>query len=371
MKIFISWSDETSREIALVLGEWIPSVIQAVETYVSPEDIRKGTRWIYDVSKELNQSSLGILCVVPGNMGAPWLNFEAGVLSKSLDVSKVIPLLIDVEKSELDNGPLAQFPSAIFEKNEMYQILETINEKTEKGRLSKERLRNTFDIWWPKLKLDIKSIRKKEIPEIQDADQPEKTPETEEPLKTPDTEEPVKTPEADEPEKTPEADKPEKTPEADKPKKTPEAEEPEKTPETEEPVKTPETKEPEKTPEADKPKKTPKRTVEAARKSEAITPQDPVKPAKPAAAKPAPEEIEIEMLIVLYDPPGYTPRTADAVGFKLDISAQKAREHLDKLERMNYVREHLYVGRSKEYSLAPKGREYLTKHDLLKKRRSK
>lgn len=296
MKIFLSWSDETSHAIALILGDWIPFVIQAVETYVSQEDIRKGTRWIYDVSKELNQSSLGILCVVPGNMGAPWLNFEAGVLSKSPGVSKVIPLLIDVEKSELDNGPLAQFPSAIFEKNDMYRILETINEKTEQGRLSEDRLRDTFDIWWPKLELDIGSIREKEN---QEADDPEKLPDTK------------------------------------------------------------------------KPEKTPKQTVEAARKNEAIRTEAAGKPVKKAAARLAPEEIEIEMLNMLYDPPGYTPRTADDVGYKVDISAQKAREHLDRLERNNYVREHLYVGRPKEYSLAPKGREYLTRHGLLKKRRDR
>jgi len=305
MKIFLSWSDETSHAIALVLGDWIPFVIQAVETYVPPENIRKGTRWANDVSKELNQSSFGILCVVPGNAGAPWLNFEAGVLLKSLDVSNVIPLLIDVDTSELDNGPLAQFPSAIFDKNGMYQILETINEKTEKGRLSEDRLRDTFDIWWPKLKLDIGSIRKKEKP---DAAEPEKTPDTVEPKKTADTVEP---------------------------------------------------------------EKTPKQTVEAARKNKAEKTEDAGKPVKKAAARPAPEEIEIEILNVLYDPPGYTPRTADAVGYKVDISAQKAREHLDKLERSNYVREHLYVGRPKEYYLAPKGREYLTKHDLLKKRRDR
>jgi predicted ArsR family transcriptional regulator len=70
----------------------------------------------------------------------------------------------------------------------------------------------------------------------------------------------------------------------------------------------------------------------------------------------------------LCQPPEYTPKTADAVGSKLDIPAQKAKEHLDKLERRNYVREHLFVGRPKEYSIAPTGREYLTKHDLLKKR---
>jgi hypothetical protein len=323
MKIFLSWSDETSHAIASALGDWIPFVIQAVETYVPPVDTRKGTRWSDDVSKELNQSSLGILCVVPGNVGAPWLNFEAGVLLKTLDVSNVIPLLIDVETSELENGPLAPFPSAIFDKNSMYQILETINEKTEKGRLSEDRLRDTFDIWWPKLKLDVGSIRKKEKP---DAAEPEKTPDTDEPKKTTDT---------------------------DKPKKTTDTDEPQETPDT------------------DEPKKRPKRTVEAAGKSEEIKPQDTGKPARKVAARPAPEEIEIEILNVLYDPPGYTPRTADAVGYKVDISAQKAREHLDKLERSNYVREHLYVGRPKEYSLAPKGREYLTKHDLLKKRRDR
>jgi hypothetical protein len=314
MKIFLSWSDETSHAIASALGDWIPFVIQAVETYVPPVDTRKGTRWSDDVSKEMDQSSLGILCVVPGNVGAPWLNFEAGVLLKTLGVSNVIPLLIDVETSELDNGPFAQFPSAIFEKNDLYQILETINEKTEQGQLSGDRLRDTFDIWWPKLKLDVGAIRKngKQV-----------------------------------------------------------AEEPEKTHDTDEQEKTTGTDEPEKTPDTDKPKKPPKQPVEAARKNEEIKPQDAGKPARKAAAKLPPEEIEIEMLNVLYDPPGYTPRTADAVGYKVDISAQKAREHLDKLERSNYVREHLYVGRPKEYSLAPKGREYLTKQDLLKKRRNR
>jgi hypothetical protein len=323
MKIFISWSDETGHAIASVLGNWIPSVIQAVETYVSPEDSRKGTKWENDVSQELNRSSLGILCVVPGNIGAPWLNFEAGVLSKSLDLARVILLLMNVERSELDNGPLAQFPSANFEKNGMFQILERINEKTEQGKLSEDRLRDTFDIWWPKLKLDVGSIRKKEKPD------------------------------GEEPEKRADADKPEKTTGTDKPDKITDAGEPKKTSDT------------------DKSKKPPQPTVEAARKNEAITAEDAGKPAKKPASRPAPEEIEIEMLNVLYDPPGYTPKTADAVGYKVDISAQKAREHLDKLERSNYVREHLYVGRPKEYSLARKGREYLTKNDLLKKRRDR
>jgi DNA-binding MarR family transcriptional regulator len=369
MKIFISWSDETSHAVALTLGDWIPSVIQAVETTVSPEDIRKGTRWVNDVSKELNQTSLGILCVVPGNIGAPWLNFEAGALLKFVDISKVIPLLMDVKRSDLDNGPLAQFPSAIYEKNDMYQILETINKNTEEGRLSEERLRNAFEVWWPKLELDVESIRKKEINEIQDTDKPEEKPDTEKPEKKP--ERTVEAARKSETKKTQDADQPEKTPYAEKLQKTTDTEKPEKTPDTEKPGKKSDADQPEETPDTDKPEKTPERTVKAARKSETKKTQEPDKPKKSVAAKPVLEEIEIEMLKVLYKPPGYTPKTAADVGYKLDISAQKVKEHLDILERKNYVREHLYVGRSKEYSIAPKGREYLTKHDLLNDRQDR
>jgi len=274
MRIFISWSDETSHALADVLGGWIPSVIQAVETCVSPEDIRKGTKWVNGVSQELNQSSLAILCVVPGNIGAAWLNFEAGVLLKSLGASKVIPLLMDVERSELDNGPLAQFPSVIYEKNELYRILETINENTEKLRLSKERLRSTFELWWPKLEQDVESIRGKESKETRRTEKPEILPNTH-------------------------------------------------------------------------------------------------KPEKSVAAKPALEKIEVEMLRVLYEPPEDTPKTAAAVGSKLDIPAQKVRDHLDKLERKNFVQEHLFVTRPKEYSLAPDGREYLTRLDRMNKGQDK
>lgn len=63
MKIFISWSGQDSLEIAKVLRDWIPNVIQVAEPYVSAEDIDKGTRWATDISKELDDSSYGIICL--------------------------------------------------------------------------------------------------------------------------------------------------------------------------------------------------------------------------------------------------------------------------------------------------------------------
>ena len=63
LKVFISWSGEESHKTALVLREWLPSVIQSITPYVSSEDIDKGTRWASDIAGELDESSFGILCV--------------------------------------------------------------------------------------------------------------------------------------------------------------------------------------------------------------------------------------------------------------------------------------------------------------------
>lgn len=315
MKLYITWSGRTGHAAAAVLGDWIPSVIQAVETIVSPEEMPERAGWAEEVSKEPNQASLAILCVVPGSPGAPWFYFEAGVLSRTLGASNVIPLLFDVERSELDDGPLARFPSVVYGKTDMYGILETINENTQKMRLAEERLRDTFALWWPKLSLDIDSLLGRGMDGTGHPGAPEAVPD------------------AEEPEKDPAVDLPEKTPAPDEPG-TGSA--------------------------ADERVEAPGRTVETAWKSWMRKPPEAAGPAKPAAARPVVlDELEVLMLKALYDSPGDAPMTATDVGYKLDFSAQKARECLDRLERKNYVREHLFTGRQKEYSIARKGKEYL------------
>jgi hypothetical protein len=61
MKVFLSWSGERSRAIAEALREWIPNVIQAVQPWMSAEDIDKGLRWISEVAIELEQTRFGNL----------------------------------------------------------------------------------------------------------------------------------------------------------------------------------------------------------------------------------------------------------------------------------------------------------------------
>jgi hypothetical protein len=149
MKIFISWSGPLSRQVAEVFRAWIPSVVQSVVPYVSSEDIDKGARWSADISRELSESDFGIICVTSGNIKAPWLNFEAGALSKEFDKSRVSPFLFGVDRNEV-TGPLLQFQSTIFEHDDVLKLVKSINEACASA-LEIARLEQIFEVWWPEL----------------------------------------------------------------------------------------------------------------------------------------------------------------------------------------------------------------------------
>jgi hypothetical protein len=53
MKIFLSWSGEVSHEVAKILDNWLPCMLQGVETFLS-SDISKGDRWTDVLAEELN-----------------------------------------------------------------------------------------------------------------------------------------------------------------------------------------------------------------------------------------------------------------------------------------------------------------------------
>ena len=97
MKVFITWSGPASHKVALALRDWLPTVVPAASTFVSSEDLQKGRRWLLDMARELEQTNFGIVCVVPGNEESPWINFEAGALSASLERSMVAPFLVGAD----------------------------------------------------------------------------------------------------------------------------------------------------------------------------------------------------------------------------------------------------------------------------------
>ncbi|WP_462167591.1 TIR domain-containing protein [Pseudoalteromonas sp. GB43] len=145
MKVFLSWSGDLSHKVALTLRDWLPSVIQSIEPYVSSEDIDKGARWSTDIASELADSSYGILCVTKENLHAPWLTFEAGALSKTMDKSYVSPFLFDIKRSEV-NGPILQFQSTVFEKDDVKKLLLSLNKADSGEQLTAERLEKALDV---------------------------------------------------------------------------------------------------------------------------------------------------------------------------------------------------------------------------------
>jgi len=168
MKVFLSWSGTRSHKVAIVFRDWLPSVIQAIVPYVSSEDIDKGARWSTDIAKELEDSTFGILCVTRENLTAPWLTFEAGALSKTMDKSFVSPFLFDIKRSEVD-GPILQFQSTIFEKDDLKKLVKTLNKACEKDGLANDRLDKAFDVWYPTLDAELEKLKSTPVDNHNDA----------------------------------------------------------------------------------------------------------------------------------------------------------------------------------------------------------
>lgn len=114
MRVFLSWSGKRSRELAFALRDWLPSVIQAVEPWLSSEDIPMGQRWAAEISERLQETDIGIICLTPENIDAEWLNFEARALSKFAK-SFVCPYALNLSPSDL-KGPLSQFQVAMADR---------------------------------------------------------------------------------------------------------------------------------------------------------------------------------------------------------------------------------------------------------------
>jgi Pentapeptide repeats (8 copies)/TIR domain len=154
MKIFISWSGETSKAIAEILYTWLPSVIQAVKPFFSPDDIAKGARWSSEVGSELEACQVGIIIVTREALSSSWIMFEAGALSKNIGKAKVAPILVGLEPADIQ-GPLMQFQCARFDRAEIKRVLRMINSELRDLSLTDDVLESVFTMWWPKLETQV------------------------------------------------------------------------------------------------------------------------------------------------------------------------------------------------------------------------
>ena len=161
MKIFISWSGERSRTVAVALRDLIQMVFQRATVYTTADDIEKGARWAAGIADELEKATFGILCITPESVYSPWLSFEAGALSKTLSAERVTPLLIGLSIVDVQ-GPLAPFQACSADKDGIRRLLRELNSQSEVP-LGRDMFSRLFDLTWPGFERCLEEIEALQI----------------------------------------------------------------------------------------------------------------------------------------------------------------------------------------------------------------
>lgn len=155
MQVFISWSGKRSQRVAELLADWIKVVVQASKPWVSTE-LDRGSNWVGEISAALSSTNVGVLCVTAANANAPWLLFEAGALAKGLAKSRVIPLLIDLQPTDL-GMPLSQFNATSCTREGIAQLVHTVNRATDEP-LPQEIVETSIAAHWVRFETRLSEI---------------------------------------------------------------------------------------------------------------------------------------------------------------------------------------------------------------------
>lgn len=148
LQVFISWSGERAHSVAKAIKTWLPDVVRNAEPWLSSEDLQKGLQWLPELNKNLSTTGFGLLVLTAENKNAPWLLFEAGVISKALTDKHCCPLLCDLKQTDI-SGPLAQFQgTTLTSKDDMLKLARTMNEASGSSKIDEDRLTKWFNMAW-------------------------------------------------------------------------------------------------------------------------------------------------------------------------------------------------------------------------------
>lgn len=157
MNVFISWSGERSKLVAQLLKDWLKCVLQATEPWLSGDNIERGAMWFPNIAESLGKCNIGIICLTKENRSAPWILFEAGGLLKGLSSDRVCTLLVDLEPKDIE-PPLSQFNHTLPTYESMFQLVTTLNNRLENGKLDDKTLEKVFQTYWPMFENELKGI---------------------------------------------------------------------------------------------------------------------------------------------------------------------------------------------------------------------
>jgi hypothetical protein len=125
---------------------------------MSDRDIYTGQRWRKEIADHLRDIKVGIVCVTPENVERPWLNFEAGALSRQVNNDeRVCCYCFGLKPTDFED-PLGDFNGVEATPEGTWKLLRSINASLEGPRVEEPALRELFDAMWPKLEAALKAI---------------------------------------------------------------------------------------------------------------------------------------------------------------------------------------------------------------------
>jgi hypothetical protein len=161
--VFISWSGRRSRWVADALRDWLPLVIQAARPWMSGREVQKGSRGLHEVARALEGIKVGITCLTPENLSAPWILYEAGALSKALDdETRLCTYLLGGLQVQDIQPPLGMFQATKAEKEETRRLIQAINIAISDHPVPDTHLSEIFDAMWPRLEDKLGTMPKAE-----------------------------------------------------------------------------------------------------------------------------------------------------------------------------------------------------------------
>lgn len=147
--------------VAEVLRDWIPLVVPEARPWFSPDDTHKGTLWQREITGTLARLGVGIVCLTPENIAAPWVLFEAGALSKGLDSTRVFTYLLELGPEDI-SGPLSMINHTRATEQDTLRLIIQLSTLLEPQNTNDAILARRFQSLWPDLQSELSIIPKPE-----------------------------------------------------------------------------------------------------------------------------------------------------------------------------------------------------------------
>ena len=163
--VFITWSGGRSKWIAEEMSGWLRMVVNAAKPFFSTNSIDKGARGLPELSKALAGAKVGIVCLTLENQNAPWVLYEAGALSKTIDEkTRLCTYLLGGLQPQDVEAPLGMFQATNSDRDDTLRLVKTINKAVSgEDPLPEKLLEESFDLHWPKLEKKIATMPKPEV----------------------------------------------------------------------------------------------------------------------------------------------------------------------------------------------------------------